>query len=75
MVKCIEAGTTQAKLAANIGITTPYINRLVRKCEAVINKTFVKMMEKVGYDIEVNCNKRKDIDKYSIKRISGGLSE
>ena len=57
-VKCIEAETTQAKLAAAIGTTPPYINRLVRKGDVVINKTFVRMMEELGYDIELNYVKR-----------------
>lgn len=57
-VKCIEAETTQAKLAAAIGTTPPYINRLVRKGDTVVNKTFVKMMEELGYDIELNYVKR-----------------
>ena len=57
-VKCIEAETTQAKLAASIGSTPPYINRLVRKNDVVVKRTFVKMMEKLGYDIELNYVKR-----------------
>ena len=57
-VKCIEAGMTQAKLAAAIGTTPPYINRLVRKGDVVVNKTFVRMMEELGYDIELNYVKR-----------------
>lgn len=57
-VKCIEADTTQAKLAAAIGSTPPYINRLVRKSDVVVNKTFVKMMEELGYDIELTYVKR-----------------
>lgn len=57
-VKCIEADMTQAKLAAAIGSTPPYINRLVRKSDVVVNKTFVKMMEELGYDIELIYVKR-----------------
>ena len=57
-VKCIEAGTTQAKLAAAIETTPPYLNRLVRKNDSVVNKTFVRMMEELGYDIELNYVKR-----------------
>ena len=57
-VKCIEADTTQAKLAAAIGSTPPYINRRVRKNDVVVNRTFVKMMEELGYDIELIYVKR-----------------
>ncbi len=57
-VRCIEADTTQAKLAAAIGSSPPYINRLVRKSDVVVNKTFVRMMEELGYDIELNYVRR-----------------
>ena len=53
-----SAGTTQANLAAAIESTPPYINRLVRKNDDVVNKTFVKMLEELGYDIELNYVKR-----------------
>ena len=59
-VKCIEAGTTQAKLAAAIDTTAPYLNRLVRKNESVVNKTYVRMMEGLGYDIELHYIRRKE---------------
>ena len=58
-VKCIEADMTQATLAAAIGSTPPYINRLVRKNDVVVNKTFVRMMEELGYDIELTYVKRR----------------
>ena len=61
-VKCIEAGMTQAKLAAAIDTTPPYINRLVRKSDTVVNRTFVKMMEELGYDIELTYIKKEGCD-------------
>lgn len=57
-VKCIEAGLTQAQLAENIKTTSSYVNRVVKKRENIVNKTFVKMMEALGYDIEMNYIKR-----------------
>ena len=57
-VKCIEAELTQAKLAAATGTTPSYLNRIVRKNESVVNKTFVKMMEELGYDITLTYVKR-----------------
>ncbi len=57
-VKCIESGTTQAQLAEDIGTTSSYVNRIVKKKEGVINKTFVQMMEALGYDIELTYAKR-----------------
>lgn len=57
-VKCIEAETTQAKLAENIGITPSYVNRLIKKNENIVNKTFIQMLETLGYDIELTYVQR-----------------
>ena len=57
-VTCIESGITQAQLAENIETTSSYVNRVIKKKEGVINKTFVKMMEELGYDIELTYVKR-----------------
>lgn len=59
-VKCIELGITQAQLAENINTTSSYVNRVIKKKEGVINNTFVKMMEELGYDIELNYVKRSE---------------
>ena len=53
-VKCIEQGKTQAKLAEEIDTTKTYVNRVIKKNESVVNNTFVKMMEALGYDIELH---------------------
>ena len=57
-VKCIENGTTQAQIAEDIGITRSYVNRVIKKPDGVVNNTFVKMMEALGYDIELTYVKR-----------------
>ena len=57
-VKCIEQGKTQAKLAEEIETTKTYVNRVIKKNESVVNNTFVKMMEALGYDIELHYVKR-----------------
>ena len=59
-VKCIEAGITQAKLAEDVGTTPSYVNRLIKKNENIVNKTFVQMLETLGYDIELKYIKRED---------------
>ena len=51
-VKCIENGITQAQLAEKSETSSPYVNRIIKKSE-VLNKTFVRMMEELGYDIEL----------------------
>lgn len=57
-VKCIENETTQARLAEDIGTTKSYVNRIIKKQDGVVNKTFVQMMESLGYDIELTYVKR-----------------
>ena len=57
-VKCIENDTTQTKLAEDIGTTASYVNRVIKKEDGVVNKTFVQMMEALGYDIELTYVKR-----------------
>lgn len=59
-VKCLENGYTQAKLAEAIGTTAQYVNRTIKKKSGVVNKTFVQMLEALGYDIELTYVKRED---------------
>ena len=57
-VKCIENETTQAQIADNIGTTSSYVNRVIKKDDGIVNKTFVQIMEYLGYDIELTYVKR-----------------
>lgn len=57
-VKCIETGTTQAQIAEDIQTTKSYVNRIIKKQDGVVNKTFVQMLEALGYDIELIYVKR-----------------
>lgn len=57
-VKCIENGTTQAQIVEDIQTTKSYVNRIIKKQEGVVNRTFVQMMEALGYDIELTYVKR-----------------
>lgn len=57
-VKCIENGITQAQIAEDIKTTKSYVNRIIKKQEGVVNRTFVQMMEALGYDIELTYIKR-----------------
>lgn len=36
----------------------PYVNRIIKKQDGVVNKTFVQMLEALGYDIELTYVKR-----------------
>ena len=59
-VKCIEGSVTQAKLAEKVGTSAPYVSRLIRNNEKIVNKTFLQLMEKLGYDVELTYVKRED---------------
>jgi len=58
-VKCLEEGITQAQLADKVRTSAPYVNRIIKKPEGVVNKTFINMMEQLGDDIELTYVKRK----------------
>lgn len=59
-VKCLEADTTQAQLGEKIGTTGQYVNRIIKKKDGLVNKTFVEMLEALGYDIELTYVKRSE---------------
>ncbi|PAF46984.1 transcriptional regulator [Helicobacter sp. 12S02634-8] len=57
-VKCIEGSITQAQLAEKVEISSLYVNRIIKKQDSVVNKTFVQILEALGYDIELIYVKR-----------------
>lgn len=56
----IEGSVTQAKLAEEVGTSAPYVSRLIRNNEKIVNKTFLQLMEKLGYDVELNYVEREE---------------
>lgn len=52
-VKCLEANMTQQQVGKTIGTTGQYVNRIIKKKDGIVNKTFVEMLEALGYDIEL----------------------
>lgn len=58
-VKCLEAGITQEQLGVKVGTTGQYVNRIIKKKDGLVNKTFVEMMEALGYDITITYTPRK----------------
>ena len=56
--KCIEEGRTQAQVADGIGTSPSYVNKIVRNKEQIVNKTFLAMMEELGYDVQLTYVKR-----------------
>lgn len=61
-IVCEVLGITQVKLAQQIKTSAPYVNRVIRNKESIVNNTFVKMMEALGYDIEIRYVRRSECD-------------
>ena len=57
-VKCVEEQIMQAELAEKVGTPASYVNKLIKRDKGVVNNTFVKMLEALGYDIELHYVKR-----------------
>ena len=55
-----EQGKTQAQVAKEIDTTRAYVNRVIKRNDSVVNNTFVKMMEALGFDIELHYVKREE---------------
>ena len=58
--RCIEEKISQQQLADDIGTSGTYVSRLIKHQEKIINKTFIAMMERLGYDVELKYIKRND---------------
>lgn len=56
--KCIEAEISQVQLAEKIDTSAPYVNRVIKNRETIVNKTFVNMMEALGYDVRIVYEKK-----------------
>lgn len=57
-VKLLEAGKTQQQLGEEIGTAGQYINRVLKKNGGIVNDTFVKMMDALGYNIVLTYKKK-----------------
>ena len=60
-VKCLEVVLTQEQVANTVGTTGQYVNRVIKKKDGFVNNTLVKIMEALGYDIELTYVKRETI--------------
>lgn len=52
-IKCLEANKTQAQIGEEVGTTGQYVNHIIKKKDGIVNKTFVEMLEALGFDIEL----------------------
>ena len=58
-MKCLEEDMTQQQLGEAIGSTGQYVNRVMKKKEGIVNKTFVEMMDALGYDITLAYTRKR----------------
>ncbi len=58
--KYIEDGITQTEVAEKIGVSLPYVNRITRGREQIVNKTFVKILDELGYDVVLTYERKAD---------------
>ena len=54
----IEDGVTQTEIAGKVGVSLPYVNRIIRGREQIVNKTFIKILDELGYDVELTYKKK-----------------
>ena len=51
--RMIEEGVTQTEIAEGLGVSIPYVNRIIRGREHIVNKTFVRVMDGRGYYVDL----------------------
>lgn len=56
----LRSENATAELGEAVETTGQYVNRIIKKKDGVENKTFVQMMEALGYDIVLTCEKREE---------------
>ena len=56
--KLIEIGMTQTEVAEKLGVSLSYVNRITKGREQIVNKIFVKMLDELGYDVELTYKKK-----------------
>jgi len=59
-MRMIESETTQTEFSTQVGVSLAYVNRITKGREQILNKTFVKMMERLGYDVQLTYVKREE---------------
>ena len=72
-MRLIESGQTQTEVAEKLGVSLSYVNRITKGREQIVNKTFVKMMDELGYDVEITYKKRQPTEAAANRDLSGCL--
>ena len=56
--KCIEENKTQNQIAEEVGTSAAYVSRIVNSKENIVNKTFIAIMESLGYNVRLTYEKK-----------------
>ena len=56
--RLIESDLTQTEVAEKVGVSLAYVNRITKGREQIVNKTFIKIMDELGYDVELTYKKK-----------------
>ena len=54
----IEEGVTQTGVAEKLEVSLPYVNRIIKGREQIVNKTFLRILDELGYDVELTYRKK-----------------
>ncbi|MDO5132731.1 MAG: helix-turn-helix transcriptional regulator [Eubacteriales bacterium] len=60
-MRMLEDSTTQTELAEKLRVSVSYVNRITKGREQLVNKTFIAMMEELGYDVRLVYEKRNEV--------------
>ena len=60
--KCIEESKTQLAIAQELGTSPAYISRIVNSKEQIVNKTFLRMLESLGYNVRLTYEKQEQTE-------------
>lgn len=50
---CVQNRITQEEIAKTVGTTGQYVNRVIHKKNGLLNRTFISIMDALGYDIQL----------------------
>ena len=56
--RMLDGGMTQTEVADKLGVSLSYVNRIAKGHEQIVNKTFVKILDELGYDVELTYVKK-----------------
>ena len=56
-VKCIENGTTQAQIAKDIHTSKEYVNKVIKKQEGIVNRTYVQILRELVARVRAVLNR------------------